>query len=74
MIMTSAVLTCELVKVHDRCHLLEGCHLPLAALVGEILVDIRLRGLLVYTLIWGLRGLQYGILSLNWHLVTSDDD
>lgn len=35
MIMTSAVLTCEMVKVHGRCHLLEGCYLP--ASVGEIL-------------------------------------
>jgi len=30
-IMTSAVLTCEMVKVYDRCHLLEGCTCVLAA-------------------------------------------
>lgn len=43
MIMTSAVLTCEMVKVYDRCHLLEGCTCVLAApSVGEPLVDIRL--------------------------------
>lgn len=43
MIMTSAVLTCEMVKVYDRCHLLEGCTCVLAApSVGEPLVDSRL--------------------------------
>lgn len=33
-IMTSAVLTCEMVKVHGRCHLLEGCYLPASVVCG----------------------------------------